>query len=177
MNGYCFRGLARLSEGMPSFDVVSEVDKQEVDNAINQARKELSTRFDFKESKAKIELTDPTLIELSAEDSGRLKSLVEIVIAKLAKRDVDLRNIERKDPAISPLGHARQEIHIKQGLEGDKAKEIIKEIKGLELKVQSQIQDQQIRVTGKKRDDLQAVVKFLRSKDFEVGLSFKNFRD
>jgi uncharacterized protein YajQ (UPF0234 family) len=96
---------------MPSFDVVSEVDKQEVDNAINQARKELSTRFDFKESKAKIELTGPTLIELSAEDSGRLKSLVEIVIAKLAKRDVDLRNIERKDPAIYPLGHARQEIH------------------------------------------------------------------
>jgi uncharacterized protein YajQ (UPF0234 family) len=162
---------------MPSFDVVSEVDKQEVDNAINQARKDLSTRFDFKGSKAKIELTNPTLIELSAEDSGRLKSLVEIVIAKLAKREIDLRNVERKDPAISPLGHARQEIHIKQGLDGDKAKEIVKAIKGLELKVQSQIQDQQIRVTGKKKDDLQSVIQLLRARDFGVGLSFKNFRD
>ena len=162
---------------MPSFDVVSEVDKQEVDNAINQARKELSTRFDFKGSKAKIELTDPTLIELSAEDSGRLKSLVEIVIAKLAKREIDLRNVERKDPAISPLGHARQEILIKHGLDGDKAKEIVKAIKGLELKVQSQIQDQQIRVTGKKKDDLQSVIQLLRARDFGVGLSFKNFRE
>jgi len=162
---------------MPSFDVVSEVDKQEVDNAINQARKDLSTRFDFKGSKAKIELTNPTLIELSAEDSGRLKSLVEIVIAKLAKREIDLRNVERKDPTISPLGHARQEIHIKHGLDGDKAKEIVKAIKGLELKVQSQIQDQQIRVTGKKKDDLQSVIQLLRARDFGVGLSFKNFKD
>jgi uncharacterized protein YajQ (UPF0234 family) len=162
---------------MPSFDVVSEVDKQEVDNAINQARKELSTRFDFKDSKATIQLADPTLIELSAEDAGRLRSLVEIVIGKLAKRNIDLRNIERKDPAISPLGHARQEIHIKQGLEGEKAKEIIKAIKGLDVKIQSQMQDRQIRVTGKKRDDLQAVIQFLRGKDFGVGLSFKNFRE
>jgi cyclic-di-GMP-binding protein len=162
---------------MPSFDVVSEVDKQEVDNAINQARKELSTRFDFKDSKAAIELADLTLIELSAEDASRLRSLVEIVIGKLAKRNIDLRNIERKEPAFSPLGHARQEIHIKQGLEGDKAKEIIKAIKGLDIKVQSQIQDRQIRVTGKKRDDLQAVIQFLRGKDFGIGLGFKNFRD
>jgi len=162
---------------MPSFDVLSEVDKQEVDNAINQARKELSTRFDFKESKATIELVDPTLIELSAEDPGRLRSLVEIVIGKLAKRNIDLRNVERKDPAISPLGHARQEIHIKQGLDGDKAKEIIKAIKGLDIRIQSQIQDRQIRVTGKKKDDLQAVIQFLRGKDFGVGLSFKNFRE
>jgi cyclic-di-GMP-binding protein len=162
---------------MPSFDVVSEVDKQEVDNAINQARKELSTRFDFKDSKAAIERVDLTLIELSAEDASRLRSLLEIVIGKLAKRNIDLRNIERKDPALSPLGHARQEIHIKQGLEGDKAKEIIKAIKGLDVKTQSQIQDRQIRVTGKKRDDLQAVIQFLRGKDFGVSLGFKNFRD
>jgi cyclic-di-GMP-binding protein len=162
---------------MPSFDVVSEVNKQEIDNAINQARKELSTRFDFKDSKATIEFADPTLIELSAEDAGRLRSLIEIVIGKLAKRNIDLRNIERKDPAISPLGHARQEIHIKQGLDGDKAKEIIKAIKGLDVRIQSQIQDRQIRVTGKKKDDLQAVIQFLRGKDFGVGLGFKNFRD
>src|ERR1700720_4856102 len=162
---------------MPSFDIVSEVNKQEIDNAINQARKELSTRFDFKDSKATVEMSDPTLIELTAEDSGKLKSLVEIVIGRLAKRNVDLRNVERKDPAISPLGHARQEIQIKQGLDGDKAKEIIKAIKGLEVKGQSQLQDRQIRVTGKKRDELQAVIQFLRSKDFGVGLGFKTFRD
>jgi cyclic-di-GMP-binding protein len=162
---------------MASFDIVSEVDKQEVDNAINQARKELNTRFDFKDSKAVVELSNPTLIELTAEDAGKLRSLMEIVIGRLAKRNVDLRNIERKDPAISPLGHARQEIHIKQGLDGDKAKEIIKAIKGLDTKVQSQIQDRQIRVTGKKKDDLQAVIQFLRSKDFGVALAFRNFRD
>jgi cyclic-di-GMP-binding protein len=162
---------------MPSFDIVSEVDKQEIDNAINQARKELTTRFDFKDSKATIEMADPAMIELTADDAGKLKSLMEIMIGKLAKRNVDLRNVERKDPAISPLGHTRQEIHIKQGLDGDKAKEIIKAIKTLDTKVQSQMQDRQIRVTGKKRDDLQAVIQFLRSKDFGVGLSFRNFRD
>src|ERR1700747_1199685 len=141
---------------MPSFDIVSEVDKQEIDNALNQARKELSTRFDFKQSQATIELSAPDVIELKAEDTSRLKSLHEIFIGKLAKRNVDLRNVERKDPSISPLGHARQEIRIKQGLEGDKAKEIIKAIKGLDLKVQSQLQDQQVRVNEKKRGDFKS---------------------
>jgi cyclic-di-GMP-binding protein len=162
---------------MPSFDIVSEVDKQEIDNAINQARKELSTRFDFKNSAATIEMKNPGLIELSAEDVGKLRSLVEIVIGRFAKRNIDLRNVERKDPAVSPLGHARQEIHIKQGLEGDKAKEIVKAIKALDSKVQSQTQERQIRVTGKKKDDLQAVIQFLRSKDFGVSLGFTNFMD
>jgi len=163
---------------MPSFDIVSEVDKQEIDNAINQARKELSTRFDFKGSTATIEWREKeSKIELKAEDAARLKSLVEIAIGKLAKRDIDLRNIDKKDPAISPLGHATQDLAIKQGLDGDKAKEIVKEIKGADFKVQSAIQERQIRVTGKKRDDLQAVIQFCRSKDFGVGLAFKNFRD
>jgi uncharacterized protein YajQ (UPF0234 family) len=162
---------------MPSFDIVSEVNKQEIDNAINQARKELSTRFDFKNSTATIEMKNPGLIELTAEDAGKLRSLVEIVIGRFAKRNIDLRNVERKDPAISPLGHARQEIHIKQGLEGDKAKEIVKAIKALDSKVQSQTQERQIRVTSKKKDDLQAVIQFLRSKDFGVALGFTNFRD
>jgi cyclic-di-GMP-binding protein len=162
---------------MPSFDVVSEVDKQEVDNAVNQARKEITTRFDLKDSKVTIELTEPNVIELRAEEIGKLRSLVEILIGKLAKRNIDLRNVERKEAAISPLGHARQEIHIKQGLESEKAKEIIKAIKGFNAKVQSQIQDRQIRVTGKKKDDLQAVIQSLRSTDFGVGISFKNFRE
>ena len=163
---------------MPSFDIVSEVDRQEIDNAINQARKELGTRFDFKGSSATIEWKEKdSKIELKAEDGARLKSLVEITIGKLAKRNIDLRNVDKKDPAISPLGHATQDLVVKQGLEGEKAKEIVKSIKGADFKVQSAIQERQIRVTGKKRDDLQAVIQFCRSKDFGIGLDYKNFRD
>ncbi len=163
---------------MPSFDIISEVDVQEIDNAINQARKELASRFDFKGSNATIEWNArQSCIELKAEDAARLKSLHEIVVGKLAKRNVDLRNVERKDPAISPLGHATQDFAIKQGLDGDKAKEIIKAIKARELKVQCALQDRQIRVTGKKKDDLQDVIAFCRQADFGIGLVFKNFRD
>ena len=161
---------------MPSFDIVSEIDRGEIDNAINQARKELAARFDFKGSTAKIEL-EKNEINLSAEDGSRLKGLEEILVGKLAKRNIDLRNVERKDPAISPLGHATQKIVIKQGIEGEKAKEITKAVKAMTAKVQCSLQEMQIRVTGKKRDDLQEVIAFLRSKDFGVALSFKNFRD
>ncbi|MEY5009637.1 MAG: hypothetical protein RLZZ253_776 [Verrucomicrobiota bacterium] len=163
---------------MPSFDIVSEVDRQELDNAVNQARKELATRFDFKGSSASIELDlKAGKILLSAEDAARLNSLHEILTGKLAKRNVDLRNVERMDPVISPLGHATQEFRIQQGLEGDQAKEITKAIKAGNLKVQCALQDRQIRVTGKKKDDLQEVIAFCRSKDFGVALAFKNFRD
>ena len=161
---------------MASFDIVSEVDIQEIDNAINQARKELATRFDLKDAKAEIVVEKDKLV-LTADDAAHLKSLREIVIGRLSRRGVDLRNLEQEEPAISSVGHARQEVKIKQGLEGDKAKEIIKSIKTLDAKVQSQLQDRQIRVTGKKRDDLQAVIQYLRAKDFGVGLSFTNFRD
>jgi cyclic-di-GMP-binding protein len=161
---------------MPSFDIVSEIDKQEIDNAINQARKELVARFDFKGVTVEI-LAEKDKITLTAEDAARLRSLREIVIGKLSKRGVDLRNVEQVDPAISPLGHARQELKITQGLEGNKAKEIIQAIKAQNFKVQSQLQDRQIRVTGKKRDDLQAVIQFVRSRDFGVATDFKNFRD
>jgi uncharacterized protein YajQ (UPF0234 family) len=162
---------------MPSFDIVSEVERQEIANALDQARRELANRFDFKNAEPQIEQPSPDIIELRAVDAAHLKSLQEIVIGRMAKRSIDLRNIERKEPAISPLGHARQELHVKQGLDGDKAKEIIKAIKNLDLKVQSQLQERQIRVTGKKRDELQAVIQQLRARDFGVGLSFKNFRD
>ena len=163
---------------MPSFDIVSEVDRQELDNAVNQARKELATRFDFKGSSASLELDlKAGKILLSAEDAARLNSLHEILTGKLAKRNVDLRNVERMDPVISPLGHATQEFRIQQGLEGDQAKEITKAIKAGNLKVQCALQDRQIRVTGKKKDDLQEVIAFCRSKDFGVALAFKNFRD
>lgn len=163
---------------MPSFDIVSEIDKQEIDNAINQARKELATRFDFKGSAATIEWNEKdSKIELKAEDNSRLKALHDIAVGKLAKRNVDLRNIERQEPAISPLGHATQIFLIKQGLEGEKAKEIIKAIKSENFKVQSALQDRQIRVTGKSRDVLQEVIAYCRNHDFQVALSFKNFRD
>ncbi|TSA37038.1 MAG: YajQ family cyclic di-GMP-binding protein [Verrucomicrobiaceae bacterium] len=163
---------------MPSFDIVSEIDKQEVDNAVNQALKELATRFDFKGSPATIEWKPvDSKIALKAEDGTRLKALHDMVVGKLAKRNIDLRNVERKDPAISPLGHATQDFLIKQGLEGDKAKEIVKEIKAAGLKVQSSLQDRQVRVTGKSRDELQNVIAFCRGRDFGVVLDFKNFRD
>lgn len=164
------------SPKMPSFDIVSEVDKQELDNAVNQARKELATRFDFKGITAEILLEKDKII-LTAQDAAHLQGLREILIGKLSKRGVDLRNIEQDEPVISSVGHARQELKIQQGLEGNKAKEIIQAIKSQSFKVQSQLQDRQIRVTGKKKDELQAVIQFIRSRNFDVGTNFKNFRD
>ena len=161
---------------MPSFDIVSEVDKQEIDNALNQARKELVTRFDLKNAKTEI-IAEKEGIVLVADDAAHLKALREIVIGKLSRRGVDLRNVEQQEPAISSMGHARQELKIKQGLEGNKAKEIIQAIKSQGFKVQSQLQDRQIRVTGKKKDELQTVIQFVRNRDFGVATNFKNFRD
>ena len=161
---------------MPSFDIVSEIDKQEIDNALNQARKEIATRFDLKDARTEI-VQEKDKIVLTADDASHLKSLREIVIGKLSKRGVDLRNVEQVEPEISSVGHARQELKITQGLEGNKAKEIIQAIKAQGFKVQSQLQDRQIRVTGKKKDDLQAVIQFVRSRDFGVATQFKNFRD
>jgi len=161
---------------MPSFDIVSEVNSMELENAINQAKKELSTRFDFKDSKAEVVL-EKNEIKLSAEDQFKLKALNEIVINKLSKRQISLKNVERKDPDISPLGHARQLIVIKQGIDAPVAKEITGFIRDQKLKVTTQIQGEQVRVTGKSRDDLQAVIAAVKGKDFPVALSFQNFRD
>jgi uncharacterized protein YajQ (UPF0234 family) len=161
---------------MPSFDIVSEVDRQEIDNALNQARKELTTRFDLKDAKTEI-IPEKDKIILIADDGAHLKALREIVIRKLSRRGVDLRNVEQEEPEISSVGHARQELKIQQGLEGNKAREIIQAIKSQGFKVQSQLQDRQIRVTGKKKDELQTVIQFLRSRDFDVATNFKNFRD
>src|SRR5215217_1888198 len=121
---------------MPSFDIVSEVDNQEIDNALNQARKELTTRFDLKDAQTEIVSEKDKLI-LTADDATHLKALREIVIGKLSRRGVDLRNIEQDEPAVSSVGHARQELKIKQGLEGNKAKEIIQAIKSQGCKVKA----------------------------------------
>ena len=160
---------------MPSFDVVSEVDLMEVKNAVEQAQKELATRFDFREAKAEIVL-EKEAIQLSAINQFKITALEEIVLGKLARRNVSLKNIERKDADISPLGHARQELKLKQGLETDVAKTIVQAIRDTKLKVTTQIQDRQVRVTGKNRDDLQAVIAVLRGKDFPVALTYTNFR-
>ena len=163
---------------MPSFDIVSEVDRMEVRNAVDQAQRELASRFDFKGVGATIEIDAKTgSVLLTVDDGARLRGLREIVIGKLAKRGLDLRNVEQKDPEISPLGHSRQELAIKQGLDGDKAKEIAKAIKAMGLKIQAAHQDRQVRVTGSKKDDLQKVIVALRAADFGIGLAFKNFRD
>jgi hypothetical protein len=160
---------------MPSFDVVSEVDEMEVKNAVEQAQKELANRFDFREAKAEI-ILEKESIKLSAINQFKIQALEEIVLGKLARRNVSLKNIERKDADISPLGHARQELKLKQGLETDIAKTIVLAIRDTKIKVQTQIQDRQIRVTGKNRDDLQEVIAFLRGKDFPVALNYTNFR-
>jgi cyclic-di-GMP-binding protein len=160
---------------MPSFDVVSEVDEMEVKNAVEQARKELANRFDFREAKAEI-ILEKEAIKLSAVDQFKLQALEEIVLGKLARRNVSLKNIERKEADVSPLGHARQELKLKQGLETDVAKIIVQAIRDTKLKVQAQIQDRQIRVTGKSRDDLQAVIATLRGRDFPVALNYTNVR-
>jgi uncharacterized protein YajQ (UPF0234 family) len=160
---------------MPSFDVVSEVDMMEVKNALDQANKELANRFDFREAKAEIVLEKES-INLSAINQFKINALEEIVLGKLARRNVSLKNIERKDADISPLGHARKELKLKMGLETDMAKLVVAAIKETKLKVTTQIQDKQVRVTGKNRDDLQSVITVLRAKEFPVALNYTNFR-
>ena len=161
---------------MPSFDIVSEVNSMEIENAVNTAKKELANRFDFKGTKAEIVL-DKSEIKLAAPDQFKIGALCEIVISKLAKRNISLKSVEQCDPDISPIGHARQSIKIKQGLETPVAKEITGFIRDGKYKVTTQIQDNQVRVTGKSRDDLQAVIAAVRGHDFPVPVQFQNFRD
>jgi len=148
----------------------------EIENAVNQAKKELANRFDFKGSKAEIVL-EKNEIKLSAEDQFKTNALHEIVIGKLAKRQISLKNVESMPPDVSPLGHARQIIKIKQGIEQPVAKQITGFIRDTKLKVTTQIQGEAVRVTGKSRDDLQAVIAAVRGHEFPVSLNFQNFRD
>jgi uncharacterized protein YajQ (UPF0234 family) len=161
---------------MPSFDIVSQVNTMEIENAVNQARKELANRFDFKGSKAEIVL-EKSEIKLSAEDQFKIRSLDEMVSGKLAKRGISPKSIDKAEPDISPLGHARQVIKIKQGIESQVAKQITSFIRDTKIKVTTQIQGDEVRVTGKNRDDLQEVIAAVRAHDFPVSLSFINFRD
>ena len=161
---------------MPSFDIVSQINSMEVENAINQAKKELANRFDFKGSTAEIVL-DKNEIKLSAEDQFKVRALVEIVLGKLAKRNISLKSVDKGEPQVSPLGHTRQVIKLKQGLDQAVAKQITSFIRETKLKVTAQIQGSEVRVSGKSKDDLQAVISAVRAQDFPAALQFVNFRD
>lgn len=161
---------------MPSFDIVSKADLQEVRNAVDQAKREITTRYDFKDSKASVDITD-TLITVVADDNMKLKALQEILKLKLAKRNVSLKCVEFKDAQPAGGDMLRQEVIVKQGLSDEEQKKINKSIKTQKQKVTSQIQGEQIRVTGKKRDDLQAIIGFLRTEFKDLELQFVNFRE
>lgn len=160
----------------PSFDVVSEVDLQEVSNAVNQTVKEITQRFDFKGSKSTVEIENGNSIKIVTEDDTRMRNIVDILQSKFIKRGVAIKNLEygKVEPAAG--GMVRQSIRIKQGIEAEVAKKIMKDIKTLKVKVQAQLQEDQVRVSGKKIDDLQAVIAFLKGQDYGVELQFSNFR-
>jgi hypothetical protein len=162
---------------MPSFDVVSEVDMQEVRNAVDQTARELATRFDFKGTGASIELGDQA-ITMTAPTEDRLAAVRTVLEEKLVRRDVSLKAVDHQKVEQAAGGTARQRSLIVAGISSDKAREVNKKIKELGLKgIQSQTQGEQVRVTGKKRDDLQGVIQALKSADFGIPLQFTNFRD
>jgi uncharacterized protein YajQ (UPF0234 family) len=160
-----------------SFDVVSRVDMQEVSNAVQQAVKEISQRFDFKGSKSSIELNkEKAEITLSADDEYKLKSLTEILKNKLVKRNVSLKALNFGKIEKAAGDTVRQVVSLQQGLSPERAKDIVKLIKETKLKVQSEIQKDQVRVKAKKIDDLQAVIKMLKEKEFDFHIEFINYR-
>jgi uncharacterized protein YajQ (UPF0234 family) len=158
-----------------SFDVVSKINMAEVTNAVSQALKEIGQRFDFKGSKSNITQEKEALIIIS-DDEYKLKSVIDILQGKLVKRSVPIKNLSygKMEPALS--GTVRQRISLQQGIPTDKAKEIVKTIKDSKIKVQASIQADQVRVSGKSRDDLQTVIQMLKGKDFGIDLQFENFR-
>jgi hypothetical protein len=162
---------------MPSFDVVSEVDMQEVRNAVDQAQREVATRFDFKDTGSTIELTGQELA-LHSSSPDRMRALVQVIEEKMVRRQVSLKALDYGKVEDAAKGSVRQTITLKAGISSDDAKKLNKAIKDLNLKgVQSQTQGEQVRVTGKKRDDLQGVIAALKAADFGIPLQFQNFRD
>jgi hypothetical protein len=161
---------------MPSFDVVSQVDRQEVDNAVNQTRKEIGQRYDFKGTKTEIALQDDS-IQIVSDDDFKVKAAVEILQSKLVRRGISLKALVygKIEPAAG--GRAKQTITVQQGIAIEKARQIVKLVKDRKLKVQSQIQGDQVRVSGKKRDDLQAVIQLLKAQDLDLPLQFINYRE
>lgn len=160
---------------MPSFDIVSEVELPEVNNAVDQANREVGTRFDFKGVDARFELKDAQ-ITVSAESDFQIQQMLEILRSKLVKRNVDIKSMQEGDVQLAGK-RATMEITIQQGIEAELARRIVKMVKDQKLKVQTAIQGDKLRVTGKKRDDLQEVIAFLRETKLDIPLQFNNFRD
>jgi cyclic-di-GMP-binding protein len=160
---------------MPSFDVVSEIDSHELTNAVDQASRELSQRFDFKNTGAEFEL-DETTVTMSAPAEFQLKQMLEILKLKIAKRGIDIVCLDVQDPLIN-LAVAKQLVVLRHGIDQETGKKVARLIKESKLKVQAQVQGEKVRVTGKKRDDLQEAIAMLRKSTFEVPVQFNNFRD
>ena len=161
---------------MASFDVVSKVQWNEVDNALNQAQKEIAQRFDFKDTDTSLEKTEDGLVVRSSS-AERAKAAMGVLQEKLVKRKVSLKYLDPQKPEVTSKGGSRILIKVKEGIETEKAKEIVREIKDAKLKVQASIQDAQVRVQGKNKDDLQTAIALLRQKDLGIELQFINFRD
>ena len=160
---------------MPSFDVVSEIDTHELTNAVDQASRELSQRFDFKGKNASFELEETT-VTMSGEAEFQLKQMLEILKLRISKRGIDVACLEIKDPEVN-LAKAKQLVIVKQGIDADTGRKVSRLIKDSKLKVQAQIQGDKVRIIGKKRDDLQEAIAFLRKSDVGMPLQFNNFRD
>ena len=158
-----------------SFDIVSKVDMQEAKNAVDQAVKEMGTRFDLKDSGSKIEWEKEDLV-ISSKDNHKLASVIDILESKLVRRGIPLKNLDKKKIEEALGGTVRQKVVFKQGLTQEISKEIIREIKGTKQKVQPQIQGDSVRVSGKSRDELQAIISHLKNKDFGIDLQFTNYR-
>ncbi|HHL71110.1 MAG TPA: YajQ family cyclic di-GMP-binding protein [Bacteroidetes bacterium] len=162
---------------MPSFDIVSRVDMQEVDNAVNNTRKTIATRYDFRGSETSIELNRKDgVITITTEDDMKLKAVQEMLAVNFSKRKIDVKALKFGKPEATSKGHVRMTVNIKEGIEKDEAKKIVKMIKDMRLKVQPAIQDNQVRVTGKKIDDLQAVIAMLRQAELDTPLQFINMK-
>lgn len=164
---------------MPSLDIVSEINMQEVDNAVNQARKEIDQRYDFKGTKSEISLEkekEKEGITVLADDDYKLKAIIDILQSKFIKRGISIKSLDYGKAEAASGSMVRQVIKLKNGIPTEKAKEIIKIIKETKLKVQSQIQEEQVRVTGKNIDDLQEIIALLKGKDLDIPLQFENFR-
>jgi len=161
---------------MPSFDVVCKLDLQEVDNAINQTLKEVGQRFDFKGTPTEVRREEFAL-QLRSADDFKVRALADILREKLARRQVPLRALQEGPLEPGPAGSAKQRLDLQQGIAIEKAREIVKLVKDTKMKVQVAIQGDQVRVSGKKRDDLQAAMKVLREHDLGIAMQFVNFRD
>ena len=161
---------------MPSFDIVSEVDMHELSNSVDQANRELTTRYDFRGVEASFEKSGESQIVLTADADFQLAQMVEMLKTKMIKRGIDAKCLEVKDHYGSGK-QVKQEVAVRQGLDKELAKKIVKMIKDAKMKVQPAIQGEQVRVTGKKRDDLQTVISFLREAELDMPLQFNNFRD